>query len=189
MNIIFLDIDGVLNNSSTYDIFNSSCDPVCFYHFMNAFHEINNQLKSLKIVISSTWRGMKFSDFELVIKETRSEKLKELFPYLHSDWRTNHFSEISTTPREKYCRGYEIQDWLSRHPEIENYLIIDDDSDFIENQHYLQTNYDLGFGLFENEILKIYFLNTSKKYAYCFGRNRTKITTKNIKNFCLKNWI
>jgi hypothetical protein len=43
-------------------------------------------------------------------------------------------------------RGEEIEDYLNKHTEVENYCIIDDDSDMLEEQlsHFLRTNYHEG---------------------------------------------
>lgn len=62
------------------------------------------------IVVSSTWR-----DAEAICKS----KLKEggLLNHIHSDWRTP----------EKGNRPAEISDWLTRHPEVSDYRILDDD--------------------------------------------------------------
>ena len=40
------------------------------------------------------------------------------------------------------CRGYEIKEWLDKHTDIMNYVIIDDDSDMLKEQkkHFIRTS-------------------------------------------------
>lgn len=130
MNIIFLDIDGVLN----------SVDSAVAYHALHALHALHPKnyfedetldmisvglLKALcdetdaKIVISSVWRmGRTPKDFI------------EIFD--RYDWQNTPV--ICTTPILGTKRGYEIQEWLDSHPEVTNYVILDDDSDMLDSQ-------------------------------------------------------
>lgn len=43
----------------------------------------------------------------------------------------------------KRYRGEEIQMWLDEHPEVTNYVIIDDDNDMLDSQesHLVQTSW------------------------------------------------
>ena len=41
-------------------------------------------------------------------------------------------------------RGVEVQEWLDRHPAVEQYAIIDDDSDFLPNQWLFKTSFNEG---------------------------------------------
>jgi len=56
----------------------------------------------------------------------------------NKDWRTGVLEGI---------RGNEVKEWLDRHPEVDKYVILDDDSDFLEDQKpfFVQTNSDDGF--------------------------------------------
>lgn len=40
-------------------------------------------------------------------------------------------------------RGSEIKEWLDAHPEVTNYVIIDDDNDMLDEQepHFVQTSW------------------------------------------------
>jgi hypothetical protein len=42
----------------------------------------------------------------------------------------------------EYSRGAEVDGWLKEHPEITNYVIIDDRTDFTNNQqeHFVYVN-------------------------------------------------
>ena len=58
---------------------------------------------------------------------------------------------ISKTPRERLAvRGKEIKSWLNDN-EINNYCIIDDDNDMLQNQmnNFVRVNSDNGFS-FDN---------------------------------------
>lgn len=113
MNILFLDVDGVLTSARTgwmnWDIYAVN---YLRYICRNA---------NIKIVISSTWRHNRNRQFFVDIF---GEEL------IHEDWRTicdlNDFT--------LNCRGDEIQNWLDNHPETTKYMILDDDSDMLEHQ-------------------------------------------------------
>lgn len=51
------------------------------------------------------------------------------------------------------CRGFEIKTYLEEHPEVNYYVIIDDDCDMLPEQigHFIQTDYRVGFTLKEFE--------------------------------------
>jgi hypothetical protein len=149
MKVIFLDIDGVLTTtmwSSNYSEFN----PVC----TNGLLKLLDADPSLRLVISSVWRlgsapGSALDETTRLYKELNRYGLIEK---LHEDWRTisNH----------DWIRGQEIEEWLSRH-EVENYLILDDDSDMLDDQkeHHVCTSTTNGL-LLEHldkslEVLKI----------------------------------
>ena len=67
---------------------------------------------NLKIVVSSVWRGM-----DHFIPMMRTHGFYSLD--FHEDWRTKNI-DIGK-------RGVEIQDWLDRHPDIEKYVIFEDE--------------------------------------------------------------
>lgn len=136
MKYIFLDIDGVLNHEQWYDSqhnnpdakpFPLSCfDPQCVARVNEILEKTGAQL-----VISSSWR------FD-----------RELYLTLNSVGLNSKF-ECTSSRRNKgcenfECRGEEIQEFLRTHnynPETDNYVIIDDDSDMLEEQlpHFFQT--------------------------------------------------
>lgn len=41
-------------------------------------------------------------------------------------------------------RGDEINDWLAKHPEVDKYAILDDDSDFYDDQPLFKTTFKDG---------------------------------------------
>lgn len=143
MKVIFLDIDGVLNLiPQGHDKFGALFHP----HLVSNLKRIIDETGA-KIVISSTWRmgnglpGM-----------TEMWKLRDL-PGEVVGITPNFMVKYGTT----LCRGKEIDAYLESHPEVENYVIIDDDSDMEPHQgeNFVMTAgntdhedcVDLGYGL------------------------------------------
>jgi hypothetical protein len=119
--ILFLDIDGVLNSelyqNKATDRNNdrSRLDPFSVMLVRKLIEEF-----TLKIVITSTWR---YGAVEKLMQELKRHKLID---YLHND---------SFTPViQPAHRGTEIKLWLELHPEITDYVIIDDDDNILEEQ-------------------------------------------------------
>lgn len=126
MNVIFLDIDGVVTSART-GWYNMDIFTVNFLLWL--CKESNS-----KIVISSTWRknhGIIF--WSAIFGE-----------FMHEDWCT----PITKTNQN---RGQEIKSWLENHQTITDYIILDDDTDMLEEQlsHFIQTNSSNGM-LFEH---------------------------------------
>jgi len=136
MKVIFLDIDGVFCTLRSHFAYAKKGGLMC--HFDPTCCRLIKKLLELhnaKIVVSSVWR-YDHHKVELFAKL----KKHNLFQFLHEDWRTSDlFNKI---------RGEEVKEWLSRHPEVEKYIIIDDDSDFLEEQKpfFIKTNGREGFG-------------------------------------------
>lgn len=138
MKYLFLDIDGVLNHEQWYDSqhnnpnakpFPYSCfDPQCVARVNEILEKTGTQL-----VISSSWR------FDKNLYQTLdSIGLKSKFEC------TPIFKKSSFGFEDFECRGDEIKEFLLAHkynPETDNYVIIDDDSDMLEEQlpHFFQT--------------------------------------------------
>jgi len=106
MKIIFLDIDGVLNNLSTLregQRFHQSC--------IDALNTITDITKA-RIVISSAYRGHPL--IKTMLKEAGV---------------TGRI--IGITPRSRKAhsqRGCEIAEWLAGRPHVKQFVILDDDS-------------------------------------------------------------
>lgn len=125
MAVIFLDVDGVLNTYYSMKADTYVCPQAVYWL---------NHLEDHQIVYSSTWR---LGKNQRELEEMRL-KMGITIP-LHSDGRTcNRHGEI---------RGDEINEWLGRHPEVTDYLIIDDDDDFHEEhrERFIKTDAYLGF--------------------------------------------
>lgn len=123
MKILFLDVDGVLNNQESLrtgsGVDFTGWDPLCC--------EVVRQMClqfDLQIVVSSTWR-LNWGDCMWNMGRASLDKPID---------RTN---ELVGEPR-----GSEIAEWLSRHPRVAGYIILDDDMDFseIQREHHIHTN-------------------------------------------------
>jgi len=142
MNVVFLDIDGVLNNDKT-----NSKTPMGFTGISNSL--LKNLAHFVKetnavIVLSSTWKD---EWDENPLKRTEDGN------YLHRKLRQvgiSIFGKIDESTTGSYYRGKAIKLYLDAHPEIENYVILDDlDFDFKDipeiESHFVQTKASLGF--------------------------------------------
>lgn len=90
------------------------------------------------IVVSSSWRvGGGMETLKRNLSEAGAEKLLPLI-FDMTSWHDR---------REK--RGEEIADWLARKPHRDRYVILDDDSDMLPEQPFVQTTMGHGFGLGE----------------------------------------
>lgn len=136
MNIIFLDIDGVLNShrklKEVYDKthkphsgYNYPFDEVCLANLKTLVEATNS-----KIVITSTWRKDKEGRDKLIQTLKEYELDKHIIGY---------------TPILNQPRGIEIKEYLSTLEHQPNFIILDDDTDMEELQEYLiKTNISVG---------------------------------------------
>jgi HAD domain in Swiss Army Knife RNA repair proteins len=108
MKVLFLDIDGVLNNFTSRNFGEqfspSSC--ACLKQIMDAVPE-------LKIVVSSAWRMHGLAYMQRILHKNGIDATRV----------------IDCTGREDGFRGHQIQCWLDRNPGVTNMVILDDDSD------------------------------------------------------------
>lgn len=115
MKIIFLDIEGVLINYNA-PAAGSEADPQCVAR-LNALTDRTGAA----LVVSSTWR---------------SQGLEELTELLRG-WGvtapvagiTDDLSFLDLTTPIGLTRGDEVGQWLDRHPDVEDFIILDDDDD------------------------------------------------------------
>lgn len=153
MKVIFLDFDGVLNSLQSFKMWEYRKDqskwetemykgwqgsmreylamefcPICFSNM----EELVRRNPDVKIVVSSSWR----------INETVESLKQILYP-------SKLISEaiIGVTESFSNLRGYEIQKWLDGHPEVKNYVIIDDDNNMLDSQkdNFVKTSFMHGF--------------------------------------------
>lgn len=127
--ILFLDIDGVCNSLE-----------YAKRHGMNLWHATDPALVKLvrriieetkcDVVLSSTWR---------------------LYPEAKAVVRRDvcHFIDCTKDlqggeKRGVVDRGVEVQEWLDRHPEVQQYAILDDEPDFLPNQWLFKTTFAKG---------------------------------------------
>lgn len=133
MKVIFLDIDGVLNNANTKD---RTPDKFIGIEdiFVKRLVDIVRSTKA-KVVLSSSWRTMKEDepDYIYMIDKLKSKGI-ELYSY---------------TTKKGWNRAEQIKNWLSDKPEVDNFIILDDEfelefaeSDYTDN--LVKTEYAIG---------------------------------------------
>jgi hypothetical protein len=134
--IVFLDADGCINSNkwyrSTEYYSNLFKDPDIDPHVIDLINQFTNET-DVKIVISSSW---KIDDYCLErLDRAGLENIIDITPNL-----------IFSVPIEDYSRGMEIEYYLQEHPEIEKYLILDDQNDFFDYQqkNFLLIDYQVG---------------------------------------------
>lgn len=144
MNIIFLDIDGVVATPDSCVAFEKlmwCIDPTKARMIERLCRETKSQL-----VITSTWRkGHTWVTFlDLLTAYQLDQYLFFVKDTANGLWRTTELTGI---------RGNEIDDWLVRADEydeitIDKYIIIDDDNDFTQEQkekYLIKTDFKTGF--------------------------------------------
>lgn len=137
--IIFLDMDGVLSSTRAWivnrdvDLPDRWLDPVACKLLAILCEETG-----AIIVVSSTWR----------LSETRTSfgaiLQRNYCPAaLHEDWRT---LQIGSSQSAGPGRGIEVREWMARHPEVTDYVILDDNTDFFPDQPLVLTDSHNGLG-------------------------------------------
>ena len=123
MRLIFLDVDGVLNNRRSM-LAGVDLDPLCV-------HELRRILSITKarVVLSSVWRL--YPQFLAQVRKAVPE---------FTGWKTPEIRNV--------CRGEEIATWLDLgwSENVEQYCILDDDADMLEHQKpfLVQTTFEEG---------------------------------------------
>lgn len=129
MKAIFLDCDGVLNMHNSGG----------FYTLNRARLRLLEKIvkdSGAQIVVSSTWRNSP-SHMKKLINSLGYRGIKVI--------GVTESLGVSKNG-ERYFRGHEIQKYLDEHPEIEQYVILDDDSDMLDSQlrNFIQTDGNIG---------------------------------------------
>jgi hypothetical protein len=144
-NIIFLDIDGVLNYDywyhseeyanlefdAEYDI-----DPKC----VNLINKLCEECNA-SIVISSSWKINNY--YKSRLERAGLKYILDKTP------------DLIYLGKGNYSRGEEIDLWLDLH-KVDNYVIIDDVDAFTENQqlHFVKVNSSVGFDEYDYNLAK-----------------------------------
>lgn len=159
MKILFLDFDGVITTQkSKYKL---DLEALCLLgKILDA--------TDAKIVISSSWRRHTLEDTIKDLKDTSDFRMNGIeFPFIDRIIGvTDRIYGFALTNKEKHIsllRGVEIREWLREHPEVTNYVILDDDSDMLLEQanHFIKT--DTYKGLTEENVKQaINILNNGK---------------------------
>ena len=194
MKVIFLDIDGVLNCENGY--VNGFCKYTDYivggdkqFHYQQFYPPSKKLLNKLidetgaKIVISSTWRH---SGIDRMRKIWESEGMSGEIIDVTPSFRDLRIKDYGRS----LPRGLEIDWWLINkdfhqifwsedeqleyleRTDIENFIIIDDDSDMLYNQRYHfvhvkpsprnkdgfnQENYDRSYGILKKNLIDLYY--------------------------------
>lgn len=131
--VIFLDIDGVLNNEKTTRTTRLYCRFVGVRHIKNLKRIVDST--GAKVVLSSDWRYDRDDPY------CNSDYLE-----LRDELRKHGISFYGFTPVLLSAhRGAEIDQWLKEHEEVENFVILDDRPDIEPNKdHWVQTTMSRG---------------------------------------------
>lgn len=140
--VLFLDIDGVLNKKSDYEVRMPENDILRINMVLVDRLKDIVQETGCKVVLSSSWRnvggGREFAE------------------------QCCGFEFLDITPSYLETRGHEIQQWLDNNP-TDRYAIVDDDSDMLDGQlkNFFQTEFE--HGLTETVAYRIkYHLNKTE---------------------------
>jgi hypothetical protein len=134
MNILFLDIDGVLNRFGDENGVGMTEETVEGTSLVGIDRKLLSIYKTILeridpiVVLSSTWR---------MVPELR-DHLRRTGVYFHD--------VTSVLDPVRYSRGHEIQAWLRESAEEPRYAIIDDDADMLPEQrpNFFQTSGEYG---------------------------------------------
>lgn len=140
--VLFLDVDGVLNNEGVFSDRRFGVAPLD-HLCVGRLHDVVRKT-GCKIVLSSSWRDVPRLESRLAAADVFS-----CFVGLMNDRIECRHHDLSTKwlGGDDYLgRGSEIAEWLSRHPEVTTYAIVDDDSDMLPEQmpFFVQTSFDTG---------------------------------------------
>ena len=130
--VIFLDVDGVLNNGSwAMEMYDKGIrtyrDDILYEPALERLKRLVDATGAI-IVVSSSWRQI----------PTAYGHLK--------DWLEKFGMTIwDKTPYIGTCRGDDITAWFNINPGEWSYVILDDDDDMGEHMgHLVQTDFDVG---------------------------------------------
>lgn len=138
MKIIFLDIDGVVNCMHTKQKLRGIIfvDPRKIQLIKNIV-----DATGARIVLTSTWR-FGWHDIEEHINSPNASD----FISLRDEFNKIGLDFFDKTERsDDGYRGKEISKWLENHPEVTNYVVIDDDTDIKPHGlNFVQTSWQKG---------------------------------------------
>jgi len=130
--IIFLDVDGVLNNGSwAMEMYDKGIrtyrDDILYEPALERLKRIVDATDA-QIVVSSSWRQI----------PTAYKHLQE--------WLEMYGMKVADiTPYVGGCRGDDITAWFNRNPGEWSYVILDDEDDMDGHMdHLVQTDFDVG---------------------------------------------
>ncbi len=132
MKIIFLDIDGVLNDTE-YRNSHRGIDKILSPQKMVLLKRITEKTGA-KIVLTSTWRAYLFK--KPIFKNSEEKE------YMIDTFKSFGVHLYDLTPWINAAeKNLEIKEWLDEHNDIENYVILDDtifDWDYEMEKHFIR---------------------------------------------------
>lgn len=136
MNVLFLDYDGVVN-TVMWDKSGTKCN----YGF-----PMDNKVNNFQAV---QWVSEFCEKFQYDIVVTSTWRFGDNYAECLMNGGLRHGIQIlGRTPRLNACRGEEIRAWLHEHPEVDNYIIFDDEADVGGlADHLVQCDECYGFGM------------------------------------------
>jgi hypothetical protein len=148
MKVIFLDIDGVLTTQSTgWKSFHPEC-------LASLKHLLDNT--DAKMVLSSCWRHgfIDWTDKNHSLVDAKDSKTVIKQWFMMAGWSQELADRlIDHTPTlSSGHRGSEISTWLSKHPEVTEFCILDDDCDMEPHtDKHVWTSGDHGMNMSDSE--------------------------------------
>lgn len=158
MKIIFLDVDGVLNNNiflkkrriilkENKGIYIPRLDDKNFIALKTLVERTN-----AKIVLSSYWRY--FFDKDLIPNDSKNQSNgKDLILKLRK-YNLSLKDKTSTDLTKLHRRGDIIREYLTNHEEIDSFVILDDDNDMKEFTHTNLVQTKPNYGLTMTDVKK-----------------------------------
>jgi hypothetical protein len=139
MKVVFLDFDGPIIPIMSHKTFRHLMEkawPPC----IAALNRITD-MTGAKIVLSTSWRWGKNppTAVELITKWGATGEIIGQTPILETVWKPDSKLWVEVP------RGREIQAWLDEHPEVEKFVILDDDKDMEHlMSHLIHTPFEVG---------------------------------------------
>lgn len=134
MKVLFLDIDGVCNSRAYLYRLRAKNKTATLWYGIDpiAAKLVQAIIKqtNCEVVLSSTWR---------LYPDGRAQVARDVCKFIDCTKDLQRGSKRGIVPR-----GEEVQDWLDRHPSVEQYAILDDDADFMPTQWLFKTSFATG---------------------------------------------
>ena len=147
MKVIFLDIDGVLNTNLSTSYFQDNRTGIRYLGIDD------DKVKRLKRIVDETGAKIVLStDWRYSFVPGASQQTESSAKYLYSKLQEQNLTVHDKTPIIHWClREYEVKNYLEDHPNISNFVILDDrafgfrgEEDLKE--HFIMTNADAAGG-------------------------------------------
>lgn len=136
-NIIFLDVDGVLNCNATFEKEHPPGTPI--------LDIITSQVEEDKVLLLK--EIVELMDARIVVSSTWRQGLEHL-DVLTRTLARHGIAVLDKTPTKfSAMRGVEISDWLNRwYDKVRFYIILDDNDEMLDEQlpYFLQTSMETG---------------------------------------------